>query len=306
MKKKFKTFRYLFEYLGVRLLITLLSRVPFKVAMRIALYLISPLTTLFPIRKKVVMENLRRAFPAASDARLKRILKESYVNLFLNVVEFIHLPKLTPNSLSERITEIEGEEYFDEVGGGKRAFLILTAHIGNWELMGAYFCGRGVPLCVLAKPLHNPYVNRFVNKVRATKGFEVISTREASATKRVLRTLRTGRGVAFLADQDARKAGIFINFFGKPASTFTGPALFSIRTGLPLLPVFGIRTGLTTHKLIFLPPIYPPEKEDRDAAIHEVTERHIRLLEDLLQRYPGQYFWFHRRWKSHPKRNRNV
>lgn len=272
--------------------------------------MLSPvLSRLVPVRRGVIRENLERALPEAPAGTVNRLIVETYRNFLFFVIEFIHIVRLGEKMKKKRddrpgcprITEIEGEEHFASVGSGKKPFLVLTGHLGNWELMGAFFALKGAPLSVLAKPIHNPYVNRHVNRVREANGLEVISTRKMPM-RPVLKAIRAGRGVVFLADQDARRAGIFVDFFGHPASTFTGPALFCVRTGLPLLPVFDIRTGLFSHKTIFLPPIYPPGDMEREEAIRHITEKHVKCLEEMIRRYPDQYFWFHRRWKSREKK----
>jgi len=294
------SFRHLLEYAGVLCLRGVFRLLPFGISMRLAYHAAPILSAILPIRRKIILENLRTAFPEADEKKLSSLVRETYRNFFLLIVEFTKYEQRDLNALMTQITEIEGEEYFNEVGGGEKPFLAITAHIGNWELMGAYFAARHISLSVLARPIHNIHVDRLVNRMRKRKGLDVISTQD-SPIREVLEALKGGRCVAFLADQDARRAGIFIDFFGKPASTFTGPALFSFKTGLPLLPIFDIRTGISTHKVIIFPPIYPSQDEaEREATIHAITEKYTRILEDIIRRYPGQYFWFHRRWKTHP------
>lgn len=298
MKKRHRPFFHKMEYLGALFFLGLFRLLPLRLTLQIANQAAPLLSRLFPIRKKVIRENLLTAFPDAPPPTIQSLIRETYRNFLLFVMEFVHFPGSALADLSKHITSIEGEEYFKELGGGRKPILFVTAHIGNWELMGAYFASKGIKISVLAKPIHNPYVDRFVNRIRMEKGLSVISTREMPL-KQVLKAIKEGECVAFLADQDARRAGIFVEFFGKPASTFTGPALFSLRSGLPLLPAFILRTGLLTHKVVILPPIYPPET-DRDSAIFEITEQYNRILEGMIRKYPGQYFWFHKRWKSQP------
>lgn len=295
-----RAFRHFLEYAGLLIAVGLFRIIPFLWAMKLANRLAPALAFFIPVRKSVVLQNLKVAFPDMEVKRRKKLLRQIYRNFFLLIIEFIHFENKADPFAASQITEVEGAEYIEQVSAGGKSFLAITAHIGNWELMGAWFAARGVPLSVLAKPIHNPHVDKMIDKMRKQRGMEVISTR-GEPIREVLTALKRGRCVAFLADQDARKAGIFVDFFGKPASTFTGPALFAIRSGLPLLPAFGIRTGLTTHKVVFLPPIYPPSKEaDRESAIQELTQRHTKILEEVIRKYPEQYFWFHRRWKSRP------
>ena len=300
-----RLFRHFIEYAGLLIAFGIWRTIPFSWALKLADSLAPALAFLFPVRKSVVLRNLNTAFPDLNAKKRKKLLSEIYRNFFLLIIEFIHFRNKDSQDATSQIAEIEGAEYFEQVGAGGKPFLAITAHIGNWELMGAWFAARGVPLSVLAKPIHNPHVDKMINKMRKQRGMEVISTR-GEPIREVLAALKRGRCVAFLADQDARKAGIFVDFFGKPASTFTGPALFAIRSGLPILPAFDIRTGLATHKVVFLPPIYPPSKEeDRESAIQKLTQIHTRILEDIIRQYPEQYFWFHRRWKSRPPAQKN-
>lgn len=300
LNKKLKNVRHKIEYSLLLVPLFILRLIPFSFSMKAADSCAGIISSLIPVRRKIIIRNLRTAFPEKSNNEIHSLYVQTIRSFLLFIVEFIHFPERSLDDLKSQVTSIEGEEYYREAGKDGKPFLVLTAHMGNWELMGAYFSSLGLPVSVLAKPVHNPFLDHLVNSTRKDKGLEVISTRK-QAIKPVLKALRNGRCVAFLADQDARKSGVFADFFGKPASTFTGPAMFSIRSGLPLLPVFDVRTGQKSHKVVFHPPLYPPEKTDRESAIREMTEKHVKILEDMIRRYPGQYFWFHRRWKTQPR-----
>ncbi|MBN1899908.1 lysophospholipid acyltransferase family protein [Candidatus Sumerlaeota bacterium] len=294
-----KAFLHLMEYAGLKTLYSTFRLVPFQTCMRLADFFSPALALSIPFRKKIILENLRRAFPDKSERFLRHLLKKIYRNFYLFMMEFIHFEKRSREELSGQFVEFIGEEYIREAGVGDKGFLIITGHLGNWELMGAYFASRDYRFSVLAKPVHNPYIDKLITRVREEKGIHVISTRNLDL-KSIFKTIREGNGLVFLADQDARRDGIFIDFFGTPASTFTGPAVLSLRTGLPLLPVFDVRKDLLTHKVIFYPPIYPPSG-DREKAILKIMTDYTRILEDVIRKYPDQYFWFHRRWKTRPK-----
>jgi KDO2-lipid IV(A) lauroyltransferase len=106
--------------------------------------------------------------------------------------------------------------------------------------------------------------------------------------------------VALLADQDARRSGIFVNFFGTPASTFQGPAQFAYRAGCPIVCCYIVRRKDETHTAVFFPPIYPRADGERDAEIRRLTEEHTKILEGYVSRYPDHYFWAHKRWRTKP------
>lgn len=261
-----------------------------------------------PFRKKVVMENLRMAFgDEKSEKELRRIARDCYVNFSLMAMEFIMMPSIRPERVRELICELEGEEYYDEIRRRPEAdCLVITGHIDNWEIIGSYFCSIGIPLSVIARPIHNVYLEREIKTTRERVGLQIISTR--GNPREILSHIRAGRIVAFLSDQDARRAGVFVNFFGRPASTFAGAAVLGQRAKKPIFPVFSVRVGLDRHKVIFTPPIYPRESPDGNPTspevVREIVQEYTAALESVIRRYPGQYFWFHRRWKTQPKKPR--
>lgn len=293
--------RHSLEFLLLKILECTLRSLPFRLALRVGAVLGTLFSWVLPVRSRVVRANLYRAFGLSMPRhRLRQLVRRCYRNSAVAAVEFMHLRARSASQIKQQVLRIEGEEYFNQVGGKDGGFIALTGHLGNWEFMGAYFSAEGLRLSVIAKPIHNPFVNEYVNKMRREKGYEVISTDEGM--KKIVSRLKTGGIVVFLADQDARKAGIFVEFFGAPASTHTGPALFMTRLQVPILPVFDIRVGLDKHVIIFRPPIYPPQEVDKTEAIRLVTEQHVRILEEMVRHYPDQYFWYHKRWKTQLRR----
>ena len=126
--------------------------------------------------------------------------------------------------------------------------------------------------------------------------------------KTAVSAARRGKWLTIVADQDARRHGIFVDFFGKPASTAEGPALFSWKLNLPIAPLFSVRLPGPRRELkaIGLPLIHPDPSAPREEEIRRLTEAHVRALEDTIRRYPDSYFWLHRRWKTRPKRGRDT
>jgi KDO2-lipid IV(A) lauroyltransferase len=137
-----------------------------------------------------------------------------------------------------------------------------------------------------------------MNDLRRSAGIGIIE--RGVAARGVFESLRKRRIVALLADQDARKAGVFVDFLGSPASTFQGPAQFACRTGSPLVCCAIVRRPDETHDAILFPPIYPKTGVDRDAEVLRLTQEHAKILGDCVRRHPEQYFWAHRRWKTRP------
>jgi KDO2-lipid IV(A) lauroyltransferase len=176
--------------------------------------------------------------------------------------------------------------------------------MGNWEQMGRLGERENVQIAAVAKSMHNPLVNESIVRQRAVRGLEVLLVK--SSMKQVVDALRRGKWVAFLGAQVERRHGTFVDFFGRPASTAEGPAYFSKRLGLPILPVFCVRLRDKERslRLVFCPPIQPDDSLSREDDIKRMTLEHVRSLESVVRRYPEDYFWLHRRWKTQPKRRR--
>jgi KDO2-lipid IV(A) lauroyltransferase len=205
-----------------------------------------------------------------------------------------------PDCLARQVVEIEGRDVMERLEASGAPFLVVTGHFGNWEMLGAYF-GERFRLSVVAKPLHNAALEDELSAKRKRYGMEILSTGSDQIGRDILRAVRRGRTVCFLADQDARKAGIFVPFFGRSASTFTGPALMALRLRIPLVPTFLLRLGPGRHRVVIREPLNPPEGLPTEQAVAALTQAHVKVLEDTIRLAPSQYFWFHRRWKTQPK-----
>jgi len=253
---------------------------------------------IFRIRRCVTLENLQRAFGEKFDAREKvRIARRSYVNFAKSMVEFASLGRLRSEDYLKIVRIVGGENLRDPIAQG-RGIIIVTGHFGSWELLGAGAVAHGFPADFLVGEQTNTLVNNCMNDLRRGAGIGIIE--RGIAARGVFESLKKRRIVALLADQDARKAGIFVDFFGAPASTFQGPAQFAFRTGCPIVCCYIVRRGDETHDAYFLPPIYPKAGAGRDAEILRLTQEHSKILEDYVSRFPDHYFWAHRRWKTKP------
>lgn len=255
------------------------------------------------VRRDVIDSQLRMALgDEKSPGELTRIGCQSWQNVVLTFFEFLQ-PEPIGSAGRDEFLEMEGyEEYCRPlIKSGQPAF-IVTAHMGNWEALGGLAPHHGVHLAAIAKPMHNELVNNSILKTREKRKLEVLQIKVSM--KAVIDAARAGTWVAIVGDQDARRRGIFVDFFGRPASTAAGAAHFSHLMDLPVLPAFSVRLNDAQRslKVIYLPPIYPDESVDRDADIHRITQEHTKALEDVIRRYPQDYFWLHRRWKTQPKK----
>jgi KDO2-lipid IV(A) lauroyltransferase len=192
---------------------------------------------------------------------------------------------------------MEGGEHFKTAAAQGRGVLILTAHYGNWELLAAAHGLTGLPLSIVIRPLDHPLLDDLAARFRRRSGAELIIKRQA--VREVLQALRRQRMVGVLLDQNATRAeGVFVPFFGVPASTSKGLAVLALRTGAPVVPVFLRRDpDRRGHRMDVGAPIPPPT--DGDVATYTATFNQV--LEAAIRRAPEQWLWMHARWRTQPK-----
>jgi KDO2-lipid IV(A) lauroyltransferase len=249
------------------------------------------------VRRKVVLQNLAMAFPEKSESERLGIALRCYQNFTKMVFEYVRFPVMQKDDVLS-LCELAGKPDADAVLKGGKGGVLVAGHFGNWELMGAYLAQAGYPISFLVGEQHNPWVDEVMNRNRIFMGIRIIH--RGVAVRGVIRALRDNGFVAMLSDQDAGKEGVFVDFFGRPASTHQGPAVFALRTGAPIL--FGSavrlpegRMRIEAHALRFdgLSGITPEN-------IRTVTQAYTALLEAAVRAHPDHWFWMHRRWKTRP------
>jgi KDO2-lipid IV(A) lauroyltransferase len=282
----------------VRFLIALPALFPLKVSVKLGGTLGILAFDVFRVRRAVSLDNLTRAFGGMFTVKERvRIARRSYVNFAKSMVEFASLGRLERYDYLE-LVRVEGIEHLRDPIAGGHGVVAVTGHFGSWELLGGATVAHGLPADFLVGEQTNRLVNRVMNDLRRSAGIGIIE--RGIAARGVFDSLKRVRIVALLADQDARKSGIFVDFFGTPASTFQGPAQFAYRAGCPIVCCCIVRQKDETHVAYILPPVYPRKEEERDAEILRLTQAHTKALEHFVSRYPDHYFWAHRRWKTKP------
>jgi KDO2-lipid IV(A) lauroyltransferase len=216
----------------------------------------------------------------------------------MTLVEATLLLVLDPGVMLARVSA-DGLEHLEAAARTPGGVLVLTAHFGNWELLGLAHVLSGLPLAVVARPLDSAILNRLVEWLRRRTGAELIAKHRA--LKPVLGALRRGRMVAILLDQNASRAeAVFVPFFGHPASTSRGLALLALRTGRPIVPIFMHREPDGHHRIVVEPPLWPSPGASTAGAVLELTAECVRRIEATIRRWPEQWFWLHRRWRTRP------
>ena len=256
--------------------------------------------TVLPYLGRHAEINLRIAMPDLSASDRMRIRRGVFANLGRLLGEVSQFPRLRPENIS-RVVVYEGLDNFTAAQAAGRGVLLLTGHIGAWELSVFSHSIYGHPMSFLARRIDNPLVERLAERYRSRYGNRSIDKR--GSVREVLRTLKLGGVVGVLADLNAtREEGVFVDFFGLPACTTAGLATLALRTGAVVLPGYLIwDEEARVHRLHFEPPIETINTGNQKADTIENTARYTKALETIIRRHPDQWLWIHRRWRTRPE-----
>ncbi len=290
-------FRHRLEYTGVTALGLLARRLPLNAALwlgdRVGDFVFSVLRT----RQQVVLQNLHASFPEWPHSLIVRTARQNYRQFGRLAVEYLRLPGLPPEQI-ENYVEIVNRAMLDTTLAEGRGAVFVSAHFGNWEYMGAALAMAGLPMWYLYQEQANPLVSALITRHR--KHMHMRTIPRGVAVRRVLRALRAGECVAFLADQDAGREGIFLDFLGRPASFARGPAVFALKTGAPVIFAAAVRSHGGRHRAFFERLDVTMEGGVTEENIRKIVTAYARRMETFIRRHPDHWFWMHRRWKTQP------
>ncbi len=291
--------RNFFEFLAVRTIVGLIALLPGSLARRLGAWLGALIFHLHARLRSVGMRNLALALPELGVNEHQRILRRLFTYLGWHFAEFCCSSRFTPQNSASKI-RYEGLEHFLRAQSAGKGVLILTGHLGAWELSSYYHSLMGHPMGLVARRLDNPLLESFVRSMRCRHGNWVI-TRDRFA-RGILEAMQEGRAVGILMDTNMTPPeGIFVDFFGIPACTASGLARIALRTGAAIVPGFLLwEAAESRYVLHFAPPIQPVITGDRAQDIVALTARCTAVLESWIRRYPDQWLWIHRRWKTRP------
>jgi len=250
-------------------------------------------------RRLIAYANLKAAFAKEkSPEELRAITKDVYVNLVQTFSEIASLTKVNKDYVN-RYVEVVNMERIENAAGSGRGAVLLTAHFGDWELSSLVSAMKNFPITVLVREQKMKHLNELLNRLRESKGCKVV--RKGMSTKNILRELYSKNMVGILSDQDAGRKGTFVNFFGRPTSAHIGPFEIAKHTDSIILPNFIVRVRGPFHKLYLEEYIDVRKSQGREGLI-DGLQRYMSLLEKYIRKYPSQWLWLHKRWKSTPKR----
>ncbi len=260
--------------------------------------------TLSGIRKKVALQNMEKAFPEASEKWRRRNLKRHYKHLALSLGEYLVLLRKPEKIHDYMKIERPGEGLLDCLRDNKKGAVILTAHMGNWEMLAAWLASQGYPMHAIVRRHEEKKTEAFVESARSTVGLHTISKNEHML--KVLRLLKKGAFVGILGDQYAGPEGIPLPFFGHETSCYFSPAALALMAGVPLVPVVSWRNAPFSHHVRVEKPLFMPSEGKREEGnnnfsreenIKLLTEAGNTILEEWIREHPEQWLWLHRRYR---------
>lgn len=238
-----------------------------------------------------IQERLGLSAPVAEE-----IIRSLFRKLGQTFFEVLYIPALTPRKMQEYVT-LENRHYLDDVTKDGQGVVLLAAHIGNWEWLGASMAMAGYPVASVIKTQPNEQHTKLINEYREMTGIEIF-TRGTTEVISAARALKQGRFIGLLADQDAGPNGLFIEFLGKMSSTPSGPTIFAKKFKVPVVPIFIVRKPEGGHRVIMHEPLYYQDTGHPEDDIYNFTVKITKIIDATIRQYPDEWVWFQKRWNT--------
>ncbi len=290
-------------YLAVRGIIALLKLFGVRRNLKFASFLGAQLWKHYERGRKRALDNLRAAFPGKTEKWYQDIGRRSFEHIVMLVIDIIYTPKLVNRDNWDRYSQYRNIEHSKWMMQGGQPMIFVAGHYANFEIIGYLLGVFGFDIYSVARPLDNRFINDYLYGVREKRGQKIIDKK--GATERMQEIMEQGSTICFIADQDAGKKGIFVDFFGRKASTYKSIALLAMKYERPIGVGYSVRRDNDFYFEIGIERvIMPQEWKDRDDPLRWITQEYTKALEDVIRRDPSQYWWLHRRWKTRPKEER--
>ena len=292
--------RHKLEYAPVWLLVRFIGILPRPLARAFGILLGYKMFFLLPRLRRVGMRNLEIAFPEKSKRERKKILRGVYRSLGRQLAEFCMFPRYTREN-TKHLFSYDGFENYESANARGKGIFYLTGHIGGWEVSSFLHSLHGHPMHIIVRDLDNPYVQRLVQRYRSLHGNQTHDKDDFA--RGLIAAMRAGEGVGVLMDTNMTPPqGVFVDFFGTPACTASGIARVALRTDAAVIPAFMIWDSvLSRYRLRFEPAIDLIRTGDDESDAIANTARFTKAIEDIVRRFPDQWLWVHRRWKTRPE-----
>jgi KDO2-lipid IV(A) lauroyltransferase len=288
-------------YVAVRLTSVAMHAFPVNTNLQTAKLVGSALYRIDKKHRQRALANLRRSFPEMSERQVDQVARRSMQQMVMLFVEVLFTTRMIRFDTWRQYVDLEQfEEVMDLLLRRDRGLVMLTGHYGNWEILGYVLATLGFETISIARPLDNVYISNFLFGVREKNGQKIIA--KNGATPEITAALDTRGAVGFIADQNAGSKGLFVNFFGRAASTYKSIGLVAMQYEIPV--VIGYARRLNDRfqfKVGAQDIIYPKDWKNEDDPLRYITQRYTAAIEQIVREDPGQYWWVHRRWKTRPR-----
>lgn len=289
------------QYYALRVVSMFMHSWPVEVNLRIAKHVGDALWLVDRKHRERALANLRRSFPQMSEDQRRRVARRSMQSLVMLGVEVLFTTRLIRLENWSRYVELEDmNQLMRLLLDRHRGLIMLTGHYGNWEILGYVLATLGFSTTSVARPLDNPYINQWLLGVRQRMGQKIIDKK--GATDDVSRTLAEHGTVGFIADQNAGPKGLFVEFFGRKASTYKSIGLLAMEYQVPVVIGYARRIdGQFRFRMGTSDIIFPEDWANQPDPLRYITQRYTTAIEKFVREDPTQYLWVHRRWKTRPK-----
>ena len=305
--KSLKSTRHFLEYIFFRLLLLLVQPIPLQMVVRIGNGLGNLIFLFSGKRKRSAKINLDIIFADSKSTNEKnKIIKKSFQNLAVSALQCLWATRDTENRVRRLIEgEPAGLDILRQCLKKNKGIFFLTAHFGNWEIMGLFHGYLGIcPLSSIVRKLDNPYLDKATKNFRTFSGNRIYY-RDESPLK-IVRELKNNGSVAVMMDQNTAKGGVFVDFFGKKAATPRSLALLSYRLGTPILPLFCHPPDKGTYRIEYGPEIRFEKSGDKENDILKWTHQYELFIENVIRENPAPWMCGHRRWKTRPPEEKEI
>ncbi len=253
---------------------------------------------LFRYRRGEVIQTIQGCFPEKDITAVCRLVDDMYANLGQVIIETLRFGLLSPEWM-ERHIEFHGMELIQAELRRGRGAIMLTAHIGNFQLPAMIAGFWEMPITIIIKNLKPAALNEYWAAIR--RRLSVKSLPHHGSFRACLAVLKANEILGFMLDQNMKRhEGIFVEFFGRPACTSPGLAYLSALSGSPVIPVFITRRHDGTHRIDVMPAMSPPADRQPE-TIHQATQAYTAIIESAIRKHPDQWIWIHRRWRTQPQ-----
>jgi Kdo2-lipid IVA lauroyltransferase/acyltransferase len=289
------------QYIGLRVVHMMMHCWPVQWNLVLAQYLGDALYYFDGRHRRRAVGNIQRSFATYGPRKVRRLARESMRQTLMLFIEVLFTTRLVRiDTFTRHVRLGDFRKTLELLMARHRGLILLTGHYGNWEILGYVLATLGFPTVSVARPLDNPYVNEWLLGVRERKGQRIVDKKGATAD--ITRTLEGHGTVGFLADQNAGPKGLFVDFFGRRASTYKSIGLLAMQYDVPIIIGYARRISTTFQFEVGSQDIiFPEDWKQQDQPLQYITQRYTKAIEDFVAAEPGQYLWIHRRWKTRPK-----